>query len=211
MRPNIRSFLEVAVKQYQVESPVVDLGSYVVKGQEKLADLRPLFPDNEFVGVDMRQGPGVDRVDNAEYLRFKDNEVGCLICIDTLQCVRNLFKAREEMNRVLNKDGLLFIASAMNAPYNIRYFYNYWRFTPKGFDYLMDSFNYRTMFMQGDVDNPHTIIGIASKNPNKVAPFNDSAFIEKVRKLEEEPFYPYNVNHLHQELLEKDKNNAMNV
>lgn len=211
MRENIRGFLSIAAKYCSFPDPIVEVGSYIVKGQEKIADLRAVFPGKDYVGTDMRTGLGVDRIENVEYLKYDNESVASLICIDTLQCVRDLCKAREEMFRVLEKEGLLFIASAMHAPYNIYYFYNYWRFTPKGFDYMMDKFPHRMMFMQGEKDNPHTMIGIASKDQAKIAAFHDQKFLEEVVDFDEEPFYGYNVNHEHEKLLAKDKSLANNM
>ncbi len=211
MRTNIRNFLEETAKHCSLKDPLVEIGSYTVKGQEELANLRPIFPNNEYIGTDMRTGPGVDRIENVEYLNFKDNSLGGIICIDTIQCVRDIWKAKLEINRTLAKDGILFIASAMNAPYNIQYFYNYWRFTPKGFDVLMEDFPHRVMFMQGGENNPHTIIGIASKTAEVIRPLQDSAFISAVHNLEKEPFYPYDVNNIHKQILAENINNAGNV
>lgn len=211
MRENIRKFLEAVAGHVGFPEPIMEIGSYKVKGQEKLADLRDIFPGREYIGTDMRVGPGVDRVENAEYLRFDDAEVGSLLCIDTLQCVRNLWKTRGEMFRVVDAGGILFMASAMNAPYNINYYYNYWRFTPKGFDFMMDMFPHRLMYLQGEKNNPHTIIGIASKQRERIQPLTDSRFIEQVKHLGEEPFLQYDVNQEHAELLAADKEQAHNV
>ena len=45
---------------FALSGPVLEIGSYQVAGQEALADLRGLFPDREYTGVDLRPGPGVD-------------------------------------------------------------------------------------------------------------------------------------------------------
>ena len=211
MRTNVRSFIDLVTQHVQFPEPILEVGSYIVKGQEELADLRSLFPQKKFVGTDMREGQGVDEVENLEYLRSEDGEVGSLICIDTLQCVRNLWKARAEMHRVLAENGILFIASAMNAPYNINYYYNYWRFTPKGFDFMMDTFPNRLMYMQGDKTNPHTIIGLAARSPAILKPLLESKFLEELKSIGDEAFYHYDVNTLHAEMLAKDKNQAHNI
>ena len=49
-----RAFAET----FDLPGPILEIGSYQVPGQEEIADLRTLFPGKEFVGVDVRAGPG---------------------------------------------------------------------------------------------------------------------------------------------------------
>ena len=59
-------------------------------------DLRPLFAGRDFIGTDIREGPGVDRVEDLRALSFADGEVGTALCLDTLEhCADPIAAARE--------------------------------------------------------------------------------------------------------------------
>jgi len=58
MRQNIKDFVSIVSKQLPIIEPIYEFGSFQVSEQIGLADLRPLFPEKEFVGCDMRAGPG---------------------------------------------------------------------------------------------------------------------------------------------------------
>ena len=49
-------------KSFSPSGPILDIGSYHQPGYEKWCDRRVLFPGLEYVGCDIRPGPGVDRI-----------------------------------------------------------------------------------------------------------------------------------------------------
>lgn len=55
MRESIKEFAKITAETLPNYAPIYEFGSYQVPGQEELANLRPLFPDKEFVGADMRE------------------------------------------------------------------------------------------------------------------------------------------------------------
>jgi len=61
MTSNCMAFVQRAVNEYPIKGDVLEVGSYDVNGS-----VRPIFSDRErfphYTGVDMRAGPGVDRV-----------------------------------------------------------------------------------------------------------------------------------------------------
>jgi hypothetical protein len=61
-----------------------------------IADLRPLFPRNAFIGCDMQSGPGVDPVEGIHKLSFRSGEVGTFILADSLEHVAGPVRAMRE-------------------------------------------------------------------------------------------------------------------
>lgn len=61
----------------------MEIGAFQVAGQEKISDLRPLFPGKTYVGCDMQTGPGVDRLEDIHNLSFRSGQVGTFLLADT--------------------------------------------------------------------------------------------------------------------------------
>lgn len=183
MRHNVREFVKMVTEHIDLPEPIIEIGSYQVEGQEELANLRPLFPGKRFTGCDMRPGNGVDRIENVECLSFQDESVGTIICMDTLEHVRNIISAKNEMHRVLKTNGYIIISSVMYHPIH-DYPYDYWRFTPEAFSFLLNQYAYKKVFYQGFHDFPHTVLGIGAKTNNNN--------LEKISSnINNEPIYIY--------------------
>lgn len=162
MRKHLRRFIELANTTITLDTPVFEFGALQVQGDASLEDLRPLFPGKEFVGTDMRPGPGVDRILDLHKLDLPDSCVGTAICMDTMEHVEYPRQAIDELHRALKPDGILIMSSVMNFP--IHGFPNdYWRFTPEGFKSLLKKFNHSFVGFDGPADFPRTIVGIAFK------------------------------------------------
>ena len=159
MRENIRNLIEISAKEFDLMEPIVEIGSFQVPGQEKLANLRPIFPDKQFIGCDMRHGNGVDRIENVECLSFENESIGTILIMDTLEHVENCFNALDEIYRVLKKDGIVIMSSVMDFPIH-DYPSDYWRFTPEAFKLLLKKFPIKIIGIQGNSEHPHTVYGI---------------------------------------------------
>ncbi len=156
-----RNFIEGVAKIIDLQEPIIEIGSLQVKGQEEIANLRPLFRDKNYIGCDIRPGRGVDRIEDVERLDFYNNSVGTVIMLNTLEHVKNPFDAMKEINRVLRPEGILVMSSVMNFPIH-DYPSDYWRFTPEAFRLLVSSFKSSFVDFDGEEKHPHTIIAIAS-------------------------------------------------
>ena len=84
MRQNIKDFADLAARTLPVSEPIYEFGSFRVPGQNNFGDLRDLFPGREYIGCDMREGPGVDKILNLHGLDLPDDSVGFVFCLDTL-------------------------------------------------------------------------------------------------------------------------------
>jgi hypothetical protein len=68
MRRAIQQTLSVWVECFDPTGPVIEIGSRYAPGYQWLGDICPLFPGRDFIGCDIRPGPGVDRQERAERL-----------------------------------------------------------------------------------------------------------------------------------------------
>jgi SAM-dependent methyltransferase len=164
MRENVRAFVAIAASALELRGPVYEFGSLQVQGQEALADLRPLFPSHDYVGCDMRQGPGVDRVEDLAELSLPDACAQTVICVDTLEHVFEARRAVAEMIRVLKPGGTLLLA----APFDFRIHdhpSDYWRLTPSCVARLLAPLAASIVGSQGLEAHPHTVLGVGCKGP----------------------------------------------
>lgn len=162
MRKTIKDLVSIVASIFPIEEPIYEFGSLQVKGQEGFADLRPLFPGKEYVGADMRDGIGVDKILNLHKIDLPLESVGTVICLDTLEHVEYPHKALEEIHRVLKPNGIVLISSVMLWPIH-DYPYDYWRFTPEAFRSLLKPFRVLFVGYAGKEDFPHTVIGMGCK------------------------------------------------
>jgi SAM-dependent methyltransferase len=162
MKPNVKDFVQIISISLPITDPVFEFGSLQVPDQIGFSDLRPFFPNNEYIGCDMRQGPGVDKILNLHDIDLPSESVGTILCFDTLEHVEFPRKALEEMHRVLKPNGIAVITSLMNFPIH-EYPHDYWRFTPEAFKSILKPFQNSFVGFQGDPNFPHTVVGIGFK------------------------------------------------
>jgi predicted SAM-dependent methyltransferase len=66
------------------------------------------YDPKQYIGVDIVKLPGVDKVcDITKKLPFKNKSVDEIICIHTLEHVRNLIPVMKEFHRILKPNGIL--------------------------------------------------------------------------------------------------------
>ena len=163
MRPNTRELVKRFTEIFDVPEPVLEIGALQVEGQEGYGDIRPFFKRKSYLAVDMREGPGVDQVENFEQrTSFPDGHFGTIISLDTVEHVYDIFHFTTEVNRVLAPGGLLLLVSVMYYPIHAHP-YDYWRFTPETFRRLTAPIGEPYILTQGEVDFPHTVIAVVRK------------------------------------------------
>jgi hypothetical protein len=164
MRDYIREFVQICAETLPVAEPIYEFGSFQVPGQGDFADLRPIFLGKEYVGCDMQEGPGVDRILNLHSIELPSDTAGTVLLMDTLEHVEFVRKALEEVHRILKTNGMVVTSSVMKFPIH-DYPYDYWRFTPEAFRSLLRPFGSAFVDSVGDERFPHTVVGVAFKGP----------------------------------------------
>jgi hypothetical protein len=162
MRHNIKDFVSLAADTLPIKEPIYEFGSLQVPGQEEFADLRPLFPNTEYIGCDMRQGLGVDKILNLHQIDMPGESVGTVLCLDTLEHVEYPYTALNEIHRILKPNSIAIISSVMKHRIH-SHPYDYWRFTPEAFKSILKPFQSSFVGFAGEPDFPHTVVGIGFK------------------------------------------------
>jgi len=164
MRDNVRAFVQFAAEAFALHGPIYEFGSYLVEGQEELADLRPFFPGQQYIGCDLRPGPGVNRVEDLAALKLPDESAQTIICVETLEHVYEVRRAVEEMRRVLAPGGVMLVAAPLD--FHIHdHPSDYWRLTPSCVTRMLAPLDAVLVGWQGSARFPHTVFGVAAKSP----------------------------------------------
>ena len=162
MRRAIKEYLAIGARLLPFPEPIYEFGALQVEGQEGFADLRPLFPGKEYVGCDLRRGPGVDRILDLHAIDLPDASVGSVLILDTLEHVEFCRKAVSEIHRILKGGGVVAASSVMDFPIH-EHPNDYWRFTPSGFRSLFGQFETVLVDWAGEELKPHTVVAVACK------------------------------------------------
>lgn len=115
---------------------VLEIGSRAAVNQVELSNLRNLFPDSKYVGVDMQKGPGVDVVADATNLPYPDDSFELVLCLETLEHAEDPWKMVKEIERVSSKSGGIILSSQQNFPLHMHPS-DYFRYTPYGLSSLI--------------------------------------------------------------------------
>ncbi len=164
MRDHNKAFCRLVAETFDCPGPVFEFGAYQVEGQEGYADLRALFPGREYVGCDMRPGPGVDRVEDVTAIRLPDGSAGTVLCIETFEHVFEVRRAFDEVHRILEPGGVFIITSPLNFRIH-GYPDDYWRMTPSCLRRMLEPYGGRISGYQGYRAFPHTVMGVGIKSP----------------------------------------------
>jgi SAM-dependent methyltransferase len=145
---------------FDLPEPILEVGSFQVSGQEKIANLRSLFAGKEYIGLDVRCGRGVDIVADVEELPFHDASIGTVIAMSTFEHVPRFWRGFDEIWRVLRPDG----AFLVSCPF---YFYmhaiprDYWRFTPEALSLLLENYPSKLSGWHGPRKRPANVWALA--------------------------------------------------
>lgn len=162
MRAPVKDFIKLISKHLNLLEPIYEFGSRQYD-EKNDADIRGFFKGKIFIGCDINAGQGVDKVLDLHSIDLPDNSVNTILIIDVMEHVRYPFKAFDEIYRILKYDGVVIFSSVMDyqihgAPCD------YWRFTPHGFEVLLEKFKTKEIFYTGHDNYPHSLIGIGIKN-----------------------------------------------
>ena len=183
----LRGVADAAAEIFEMPGPILEVGSYQVAGQESIADLRSLFPGKKFIGTDMRDGYGVDQVENVQSLSFDDNSMGTVIAMNVFEHVEKFWLGFNEIQRVLRPDGVALIS----CPFYFHihdYPSDYWRFTPEALDSLFDTAPVKILGWHGAKARPANVWMLAfGKDYPTVQESHRVAFHNKIKDYAHEP------------------------
>jgi SAM-dependent methyltransferase len=149
-----------AAETFDLPTPILEIGSYLVPGQEEIADLRSFFPGKAYVGIDVRPGSGVDQVADVEALPQADQSIGTVIAMNTFEHVPRFWRGFEEVYRVLRPDGALLLCCPFYFHIH-NYPSDYWRFTPEAFELLLADYPTRIIGWHGPAKRPANVWAVA--------------------------------------------------
>jgi SAM-dependent methyltransferase len=157
----IADFVADLQRVVTMPDPVVEFGSYLTDPGSGVGDLRALFAGRPFTGTDMREGPGVDRVEDLRALTFGDGSVGTALCLDTLEHCADPPQACRELARVCSPDGGVAVISSVMLFGIHEHPHDYFRFTPDGFHALLEQgFDDVWVAGIGDPGIPVQVVGV---------------------------------------------------
>lgn len=146
----------------KVQGPIIEIGS---KDYGNTTTFRDAYPGNEYVGIDMEAGPGVDKIlDLAEGtgdLPLAYFELA--VCCSVLEHVRQPWKMAEHLGSLVRPGGKLFIS----APWVWRYHPypdDFFRFSPRGIASLFPDFRWGNHCYSTNL-------------PNELFPFDDQSVL----------------------------------
>jgi len=158
-----RALVEAAVLTFNPPGPVLEIGSRQVQGIE-IADLRPLFPDLEYVGCDMEPGPGVDRIERIEALNFEDGWAGTVLCLNVLEHAWRFLDGIKEIYRVTARNGMALLTTVFNCDVH-GFPEDYWRFSPRALERFFAPFESVIYGWQGHKKSPRLVFALGCKRP----------------------------------------------
>lgn len=147
-------------------------------------DRRPaaLVPGRQFIGIDMRAGPGVDSVEDVENLPRDDDSIGTVIALNVFEHVERFWQGFAEVERVLRPDGLLLVSCPFYFHIH-RYPRDYWRFTPDALESLLRPFPTKIIGWHGPLDRPLSVWALAAGVAHpRITDQQHQAFREGIRR-----------------------------
>jgi SAM-dependent methyltransferase len=179
MNQFLNGVARAVAEAFDLPSPILEVGALQVPGQEEIANLRPLFGNKPYVGIDIRPGLGVDLVADVEKLPQPTASVGTVIAMNTLEHVPRFWRGLDEIYRVLRPDGALLISCPFY--FHIHSFpSDYWRFTPQALEVLLDRYPTRIIGLHGPQKRPANVWALAFREGR---PTITHAEFERYRRL----------------------------
>lgn len=155
MTENVMQWVHKTVEYYKPVGPVLEVGSMNINGS-----VREFFPDMEYIGMDMREGYGVDLVADVLKHHFADGQFGTIITTEMLEHCTEPWTAVDRMSRWIAPGGHLIVT--VPFMFDIHdYPSDYWRFTREGLRYLFTHAGLQTIIATTDKSHSY---GLARKN-----------------------------------------------
>lgn len=123
---NAKRFFNCYINTQSKNKKILEIGSYI--GGFNIRSLSN--KENEYIGVDIEPGPGVDIVLTDKYkLPFNDETFDYVISSSCFEHIEFFWVSFLEILRVLKKDGIFYLNAPSNGDFH-RYPIDCWRFFP---------------------------------------------------------------------------------
>ncbi len=129
-----------------IKGPILEVGS---RDYGNTQNFRELFANEQYLGIDMQAGKGVDQVldlaDGFESIdaALQGRRFKTIICMSVLEHCRDPFKMAQNIQSLMSENGVLLVSVPFS--WEIHGFPDdYWRFTPSGVRTLFQQLDFET-------------------------------------------------------------------
>lgn len=163
MHDSVMQFLRTCLRHVPVRGArILEVGSYDVNGSP-----RELFTAaSEYIGIDMREGPGVDEVADVHDLPpliFMGGAFDIVICCEMLEHDSAFWTSITEMRDVLKPGGYLILtARGIGFPLH-DHPSDYWRFTLEAMKLLFAMADCEVILLKDDEPRTPGVCGLGRK------------------------------------------------
>ena len=133
---------------------IVEVGSYDVNGS--LRDVLGLLQPAEYMGVDIVEGPGVDKICRAENLveTFGEQSFDVVVTSSSMEHIEDWRTALSNMKRVCKNGGMLLFIAPSDWPFH-EYPGDFWRYGPEDIREIFSDFD--VLLLEEDKDIPSLV------------------------------------------------------
>jgi len=162
-------YLKEKIKQ--VDGSILEIGSKeYYDGQKDLpqtSSFREYFPGNEYIGIDIEPGKGVDsQVDLTKGIEpFQENYFSLVICTSVLEHVAQPWVMAENITKILTPEGKLYISVPWVHRYH-PYPDDYYRFSPQGIKAIFPELVWGDIYYSTTIINEYMPFEPLNKNGN---------------------------------------------
>ncbi len=136
-----RDILDESIKEIAKRKVVLDIGAGSPLCKE-LSKYKSIFKNTQYYSLDIKFHPQLDLIADVQALPFKDACIDGIICKDVLYLVAEPKNAVNELLKILNKGGLVFISAPFLYPYHGKNGQrDFWRFSKDGLEYMFSNFS----------------------------------------------------------------------
>ena len=101
------NFVELVKEDFKVRTPVLDIGSKTRQKDYVRTTVKKILKENDCIGFDIEAGRGVDMVGDAHELPFKDESIGTVFMLETIEHLWEPQRVFREISRVIKPNGIL--------------------------------------------------------------------------------------------------------
>ena len=128
-------------KEHIYGKSVIEVGSHNINGS--LRSIVESFEPNNYVGVDITMGPGVDQICKAEDLidKYGINKFDVLISTELLEHVLNWKRCIHNFKQIIKPGGILLVTTRSIGFNYHGYPYDFWRYEISDMEIIFEDFN----------------------------------------------------------------------